>query len=115
MFEKDDAVYLGHMLDTARRIFTRTEKLTRERFDADENLRLSLVHLVQIIGEAARCVSPERCAAHPAIPWREITGMRHKIVHDYMDVSEDVLWEVVTRDLPPLLAILEEVAPDEGS
>jgi uncharacterized protein with HEPN domain len=98
------------MLDTARKVCGKSGGLTRERFDADEDLRLALLHLVQVIGEAARRVSAETQAAHPEIPWREITGMRHKIVHDYMDISEGVLWEVVTKDLPRLLPDLEEIA-----
>jgi uncharacterized protein with HEPN domain len=78
-------------------------------YDNDENLRLALAHLVQVIGEAARRVSPSGQTTHPQIPWREITGMRHKIVHDYLNVDEDVVWEVVTGDLPPLIALLEAI------
>ena len=99
---KDDRVYLGHMLDMARKAVGKTRDLSRAAYDEDENLRLALAHLVQVIGEAARRVSPAGQAAHPEIPWREITGMRHKIVHDYMGLDEDIVWEVVTRDLPPL-------------
>jgi uncharacterized protein with HEPN domain len=104
---KDDQVYLGHMLDMARKAVGKTQDVSRAEYDQDENLRLALAHLVQVIGEAARRVSPTGQTAHPEIPWREITGMRHKIVHDYLDVDEDIVWEVVTRDLPSLITILE--------
>jgi len=115
MSQKDDAVYLGHMPDMGRKIAERTQGLTRERFAASEDLRLALAHLVQVIGEAARRVSDEGCRAHPEIPWRQIMGMRHKIVHDYMDIKESILWEVVTRDMPPLLAALEKIVPPDES
>lgn len=108
---KDDRLYFGHMLDMARKAVSKVEGISREDYDDNENLRLALTHLVQIIGEAARLVSPEGRAAHPDIPWREITGMRHKIVHDYLNVDEDVVWEVVTHDLPSLVAILEKIVP----
>lgn len=111
---KDDRVYLGHMLDMARKVCAKSAGLTRVHFDADEDLRLALLHLVQVIGEAAGRVSTETQAAHPEIPWREVTGMRHKIVHDYMDISENVLWEVVTKDMAPLLAALEKIVPPEA-
>jgi len=113
MSRKDDRLYLGHMLDMCRKITDRTAGLTRERFNGDENLRLALLHLVQIIGEAARLVSEKARAAHPEIPWQEITGMRHRIVHDYMNVNDAVLWEVVTKDIPFLLAALERIAPPD--
>jgi len=71
----------------------KVQGLSKQDYDADENLRLALVHLVQIIGEAARHGSETTRTALPDIPWREITGMRHKIVHDYMDTDEDLVWE----------------------
>lgn len=52
-----DVVYVGHMLDMARKAVSKTQGLSREAYDADENLRLALIHLVQVIGEAARRVS----------------------------------------------------------
>jgi uncharacterized protein with HEPN domain len=110
---KDDLLYLAHMLDTARKICDKVQGIDRDIYDGDENLRLALAHLVQVIGEAARRVSPQTCTAHPGIPWREIIGMRHKIVHDYMSLDEDILWQVVTKDLPPLIALLERIVPPE--
>jgi uncharacterized protein with HEPN domain len=49
-----DLVYVGHMLDMARKAVIKTQGLSREAYDADENLRLALIHLIQVIGEAAR-------------------------------------------------------------
>jgi len=106
---KDDELYLYHMLETARKAANKTRGISRDAYDEDETLRLALAHLVQILGEAARHISSETQAAHPEIAWREIIGMRHKIVHDYMNLDEDVLWEVVTQDLPPLIAALEHI------
>ena len=111
---KDDTVYLGHMLDTARKITVRTEGKTQAEFDADEDLRIVTAHLIQTIGEAAGRVSQPLRAAHPEIRWKQIVGIRHRIVHDYMDVDYDVLWEVVARDLPPLIAALENIIPPEA-
>ncbi len=70
-----DLVYVGHMLDMARKAITKTQGLSRQEYDQNEDLRLALTHLVQIIGEAARNVSPEFCASHSDIPWASIIGM----------------------------------------
>jgi uncharacterized protein with HEPN domain len=110
---RDDLLYLVHMLETSEKAVEKTQGLSRHAYDADENLRLALAHLVQIIGEAARRVTSQTCVAHPEIPWREIIGMRHRIVHDYMRVDEDILWVVVTEDLPPLIAALQKIVPGE--
>jgi len=111
---RDDRVYVGHMVDLARKAVAKTRGCSREAYDSDENLRLALAHLVQMIGEAARRVSAEFRAMHPAIPWADIVGMRSKIVHDYMNVDEDIVWQVVTRDLPSLEEGLRNSADDQA-
>jgi uncharacterized protein with HEPN domain len=110
---KDDTVYVGHMLDTARKAVDKARGKSREDFDQDENLRLALAHLIQTIGEAARHVSSAYQQAHPEVPWGIIIGMRHKVVHDYLHVDYDIVWDVATTDLPPLIAALEKIAPGE--
>jgi len=109
MVDKDDSIYIGHMLDMTRRTKKALQGKSRVDYDADDILRLGLTHLVQVIGEAASRVSSEFQQAHPEIPWRQIIGMRHRIVHDYMRVDEDVLWEVESNDLPALLPLLEKI------
>ena len=94
-----DLVYVGHRLDMARKAVAKVRDLPRETYDADENLRLALIHLVQVIGEAARQVSRDFAVTHPEVPWENIIGMRHKVVHDYLGVDEDIVWQVVTGDL----------------
>lgn len=105
---KDDTVYVGHMLDTTRKALELSKGKKRADFDQDEPLKISLVHLIQIIGEAARRVSNEFCESHPDIPWRAIIGMRNKVVHDYFGVDYDVVWDTVIQELEPLAAKLEK-------
>ena len=110
---KDDSVYVAQMLDMARKARELVASKDRAAYDADETLRLALTHLVQVIGEAARHVSAEYCAAHPKVPWSVIIGMRHRVVHDYMAVDEDVVWHTIQEDLPELIALLEPLAPPD--
>jgi uncharacterized protein with HEPN domain len=111
---KDDTVYIGHMLDLSRKVAAKVQAKTRAEFDADENLRLALAHLVQTVGEAARRVSESTQTAAPQVPWRQIMGMRHRIVHDYMNVDEDILCTVVTIHVPALEALLTTLVPSES-
>ena len=106
-----DLVYVGHMLDMAKKVVGKAAGLSRDAYDADENLRLALIHLIQVIGEAGRQVSKEFSDSHPEISWAEIVGMRHKVVHDYLSVDEDIVWQVVTGDVPKLVAALEPLVP----
>ena len=111
--QHDDTAYLGHMLEMARKAVQKLSGKTRADYDADEDLRIVLTHWVQIIGEAASRVSSPIRDANPHIPWRRIVGIRHRIVHDYMNIDADLLWEVVTVSLPELIEMLEPIVPAE--
>ncbi len=110
---KDDWVYVAHMLDMSKQALEIVSNKTRSEFDEDIVLRLALTHLVQVISEAAQRVSKEFQQDHAQIPWREITGMRNRIVHDYLNVDEDVVWQVVRGDLPELAKIIQGVIPKQ--
>ena len=98
------------MLDTIRQIANKIANKSRADFDADENLCLALTHLIQTLGESARRVSREFQESHPQIPWSKAIGMRHKVVYDYLNVDLDIVWQVATVNLPPLVAELEKLA-----
>ncbi|NIA06697.1 MAG: DUF86 domain-containing protein [Actinobacteria bacterium] len=81
---------------------------TRGDLDSDRKLNLSLVRLMEIIGEAASRVSPQAHEQIAAIPWPDVIGLRNRLVHGYDKVDFDVLWDIVTYDLPPLIDALRE-------
>jgi uncharacterized protein with HEPN domain len=105
----DDQTRLRHMLDAAREAMGMARGQQRADLDTDRKLCLSLVHLLEIVGEAATGISPEFCMRHPDVPWKKMTGMRNRLIHAYFDVNLDVVWQTVTEDLPGLVARLEEI------
>ena len=113
----DDLVYVRHMLETSRKARFLSRGHTAEDYERDETLRLALRHLLQIVGEAASRTSELFRSENPDIPWPEIIGMRHRVVHDYMGVDEEIVWTTVTHDLPKLIRILESTLgePPEAS
>lgn len=112
--QRDDLVYIAHMLDASRQALRLVHGVTRTRYDDDEVLRLALTHVIQTIGEAARHVSEEFRAGHPAIPWAAIIGMRHRIVHEYFAVDEEIVWQTVVAELVPLAALLEPLLDEQS-
>jgi len=105
----EDIVRLRHMLDAARKAVEFTEGYGRTDLDKDEKLALSLVRLLEILGEAAKNVSEQCRQKYPAIPWRQIAGTRDRLIHGYFDVDFDVVWKIITVDLPALVIQLEKV------
>jgi uncharacterized protein with HEPN domain len=106
-----DEVYLLDILEAARLALEYVRGKAREEFLADVQLQDAVIRRLAIIGEAARRVSDETRAAIPSLPWHQMVGMRNIIVHEYDDVDLDVVWDAVTRDLPPLVADLGERLP----
>ena len=113
MRQPDDQAFLLDMLMLARRVRERTDGVARESFDADDNLQLATMHLIQIIREAASRTSQQFRASLPQIEWPAIIGMRHRLVHDYLRVSTDVVWATAIDDIPALIAVLEQLVPPE--
>jgi uncharacterized protein with HEPN domain len=74
--------------------------------DRDAVLAAALERFIEIIGEAASRISAARQAAAPVIPWRQIVGMRNRLIHGYGSVDRNVLWDVVHDDLPDLITNL---------
>lgn len=103
------------MLDHAREAVDMIADKKPEHLGQNRMLELSLIRLVEVIGEAAARVSPEGQAKCPEIPWREVIGMRHRLIHGYDSVDLSVLWYTVEQDLPPLIVHLENAIKDMRS
>jgi uncharacterized protein with HEPN domain len=96
-----DGERLADIIEAAEKISIRAGK-GRQAFDADEDVQIVLVHLIQVIGEAASGLSDELTSAHPEVPWRQIVAIRNRVVHGYFEVDLDILWDVATIDVPHL-------------
>jgi len=96
---------------TARRL---AEGRSRNDLENDELLRLGLTRAVEVIGEAAGKVTPHVREAHPGIPWQDIVGTRHHLIHGYDRVDLDVLWRIITNDLPLLIDQLQSMIDQQG-
>ena len=105
----DTDVRLRHMLDAAREAAQMAQGKTRADLDTDRPLNLSLVRLLEIVGEAASRVQVSERAQYSGIPWVQIVGLRNRLIHGYDNVDHDIVWQIVTTDLPAL--VLELARP----
>ncbi|HEY7217581.1 MAG TPA: DUF86 domain-containing protein [Candidatus Binatia bacterium] len=113
MSRHDDRVRLRHMLDHASEAVSLLKGKTKSQLKRTRLLQLGLMRLVEVIGEAASRISREIRVGHPEIPWEDAVGMRHKLIHDYITVDLDILWDTVKDDLPPLIEALERILAEE--
>jgi uncharacterized protein with HEPN domain len=105
-----DAIRLRHMLDAAEKAVAFTTGRSRADLDTDTQLAFAVTRALEIVGEAAANVSPEGRACCD-LPWPQMVGMRHRIVHAYYDINLDRLWETVTEYLPGLVSELQQLLP----
>jgi len=107
-----DRAYLWDMLNAARGVAASVRKLTFEAYLENEDSRLAIERRIEIIGEAARRVSPGFKEAHPEIPWRLIVDQRNVLIHSYDEIADDRIWALAIRDIPRLIEQLEVLLPD---
>ncbi len=113
MSRHDDLLPLYHMRDHAKEAVTMAAGRSEAELSTNRMLELSLVRLVETIGEAATRISGGMRDLHPEIEWRVIVGMRNRLIHGYDAVAHDVLWDTITLDLPPLIEQLERIIAEE--
>ena len=113
MTEHDDRLPMHQMLEHAREAVEMIRGRSHVELSTNRMLQLALVHLVQVVGEAATRVSPAGQARYPEIPWGEAITTRHRMVHGYDTIDYDVVWDTIAEDFPPLVAALERALAGE--
>lgn len=105
--EDRNAAYLWDMLESARDIVQFASGLKIEEYIKDRKLQLAIERSLEIIGEAAKNVSPDFQDNHSEIPWRKIIAQRNVIAHEYGEIKQERIWTVVSTNIPGLIKALE--------
>ncbi|MBN1445371.1 MAG: DUF86 domain-containing protein [Candidatus Omnitrophica bacterium] len=110
----NDLVRIKHILDASEETVKFLENRKRKDIDTDRMLSLSLVRLLEIIGEAARGVSLQLREKYTAIPWKQMAGIRDRLIHGYFDVDMEIVWKTIKEDIPPLINQLTALLDNEN-
>lgn len=113
MSQHNNSVSFRHMLDYALEAVAMTKGKKRADLDKDRKLNLALVRLLEIIGEAATRIPKEEQVRYADISWSEIISLRNRLIHGYDTVDFDILWQIVSQDLPKLVESLRKVLGKE--
>ena len=101
--------YIGDMIEFCESVLSYTDGMTQAEFTVDRRTYLATLHCLQLIGEAATHVPSEVRDLHSEIHWREIIGTRNRIVHAYLGIDDDVVWDIIQTDIPALLPQLRGI------
>jgi uncharacterized protein with HEPN domain len=108
-----DLSYLLDLAKFAQTILQLTENMSESEFEEDRKTQLAVLYEITVIGEVVKRLSPEFRSNHPSIAWKQIAGMRDKLVHDYDEVKISVIWQVVENNIPELLNYITPLLPHE--
>ena len=106
---KSDLAYIDHILDCIRKINEFSKELSLKEFRKNELVQDGVIRNIEIIGEASKKISSDTKQTYYKIPWKEIAGMRDKLIHDYLGVDVDVVWKTIKTDIPVLEKLISEI------
>jgi uncharacterized protein with HEPN domain len=109
MSRHDPVLRLRHMLNAANEAFYLIQDKSREDLDQNRLLNLAVVRLLEVIGEAATKIPQEVFNRYPEVPWPQIISLRNRLIHGYDQIDFDIVWQILTVDLPPLIGNLERI------
>lgn len=111
---KDDSIYLKHIIDAIKRIMEYTHNIKHSDFVENHLVQDAVIRQIEIIGEAGKRLSSDTKDADQSIPWKDVIGMRNKLIHDYFGVDIDAVWNTVEKDIPFLQTKIENLLSRTG-
>ena len=111
--KKDDAVFIRYILDSMDILGEYLKGKTYEEFEENRMLQDAVIRELEIIGEATKSLSQDFRDKYPDIPWRQMAGMRDKLIHGYFGIDLGAVWDTATEDVPSLKEKLQKILEKE--
>lgn len=106
---KDDLIYIEHIIQAINKIIEYTKDISQFEFNKNEMIQDAVIRNIEIIGEATKNISNDLKSVYYNIPWKEMAGMRDKLIHDYMGTDVDVIWKTIEKDIPFLQSLIKKI------
>jgi uncharacterized protein with HEPN domain len=107
MSEREWRFFLDDMIGFAEKVLSYTDGFDQAGFEGSGLTCDATLRNLELLGEAATHIPPEIREEHPTIPWRQIIATRNQLIHGYLGIDNDILWSIVTEDIPALLPQLK--------
>jgi uncharacterized protein with HEPN domain len=109
---RDYRDYLQDIFDAVNDIENFVDNMTYEEFIKDRKTLNAVVRSIEIIGEASKNIPETMKAKHKELPWKQMAGMRDKLIHAYFGVDVETLWKAVKENIPPLRQSIQQMLKD---
>lgn len=110
MKERDIRDYINDLIESCENIVEFTKGMSYDDFSADKKTANAVIRCLEIVGEATKNLPLNFRANYPDIPWKQMAGMRDKLIHEYFGVDKQMIWQVVKKHIPQILPLLKNIA-----
>lgn len=107
--KKDPTIFIKHIMESINLIEDFSKSLGKEKLAGDKLRQSAIIRQIEIIGEAIKNMPKDFIIKYPNIPWKDIVGMRDKIIHQYFDIDLDIVWDVLKQDIPKLKEQIQNI------
>ncbi len=112
--KKDSLIFVEHILDSIKNIEDFIKKVSKESFFKNKEKQSAIIRQIEIIGEAVKNLPLEFKEKYPDIPWKDIAGMRDKLMHHYFGVDIEKVWATLKEDIPELKKQIKEISKNRS-
>lgn len=107
--KRRDTEFLRDIMEAMQRVISYTKNSSYEEFMDDTKTQDAVLRNIEVIGEATKGLSTSFKKSHPAVPWRDMSGMRDKVIHHYFGINYDIVWNVAKEQMPQLVPRIESI------
>ncbi len=104
--------YIEDIIGATDKAMDFVKNISYEKFTRDDKTVFAVVRALEIIGEAVKNIPDDIRKNYPEIPWKDMAGMRNKVIHEYFGVKLSIVWRAVKEEIPPLKPIFEKILRD---
>ena len=115
MPKRRDQDYLSDIQEAIQRIATYIAGSDYERFSQDSKTQDAVVRNLEVIGEATKNLSSRMRRTHAQVPWKDLAGMRDKMIHHYFGINYEIVWTIAKEELPDLLFQIQDIAANDSN
>lgn len=110
--KRESSDYIKDISEAISKIEQFTQGMEYHTFVKDEKTVFAVIRALEVIGEATKNILKSIKTKYADIPWREMTGIRNKLIHEYFGVVYEVIWKTIKEDIPPLKPKIEQILQD---
>jgi uncharacterized protein with HEPN domain len=109
MSKREWRFYIQDMISCAEKILSYTDDMSQADFEVSNLTYDATIRNLEVIGEAATHIPDEIRSKYPDIPWRMVVATRNKLIHGYLGIDNDILWNIVSENIPELHELLTQI------